>query len=386
MQFRKILTRYWTILLVIVISGCQSTNLKVPTPKLELKPLELNTSTLFTFNNQLETALNKADAAFFADQISTSLITEKLTKRAPQLFFSSKQVNDTALKFKTKIIASITLFSSEFNWDYLYSETFSQGEVASYYRLETPEGYNYFTIWLNPNTFQIFDFHPVSYELSGLNFLISFTTLMSENSTGDNKQLVDDLLAAVQSQDIQQIVKIYEKAEDAISPKGALDDFVLRSIGQFAANENYALLIESIIGNFEKRGKSSLMFEGHYFQNKNFTAAINVVSSIPQFALMDSKMQSELAILYGYNNNYALATEHAREAILSNPLDEEAYFVLLQVAFFSEDHQLATEVIDVLIAKFDYIIDSEVISELENHQGFLKSDIFAAWSNEHKQS
>ncbi|WP_289027809.1 hypothetical protein [uncultured Paraglaciecola sp.] len=386
MQLRKILSGYWAILLIIVISGCQSTNVEVPTPKIELKPLELNASTLFTFNTQLETALNNTDLVFFENQISTSLITEKLTKRAPQLFFTSKQVHKTASQFKNKIIESVTLFTEEFNWEYLYSETFSQGQVASYYRLETSEGYNYFTIWLNPNTFQIFDFHPVSYELSGLNFLISFTSLMSENSAGDNKQLVDDLLVAVQSQDIREIVKIYERSEDTISPKGALDDFVLRSIGQFATNENYTQLIESIIGNFEKRGKTSLMFEGHYFQNKNFKAAINAVNSIQPFALMDSKMQSELAILYGYDNNHTLAAKHARAAILSNPLDEEAYFVLLQVALFSEDHDLATEVIDVLIAKFDYIIDSELISSLENHQAFLKSDIFATWSNEHNQT
>ncbi|MEP1385605.1 MAG: hypothetical protein ABJK64_17630 [Paraglaciecola sp.] len=386
MQLRKILSGYWAILLIIVISGCQSTNVEVPTPKIELKPLELNASTLFTFNIQLETALNNTDLVFLENQISTSLITEKLTKRAPQLFFTSQQVNKTASQFKNKIIESVTLFTKEFNWEYLYSETDSQGQVASYYRLETSEGYNYFTIWLNPNTFQIFDFHPVSFELSGLNFLISFTSLMSENSAGDNKQLVDDLLVAVQSQNIQEIVKVYKKSEDSISPKGALDDFVLRSIGQFSANENYTQLIEFIIGNFEKRGKASLMFEGYYFQNKNFKAAINAVNSIQQFALMDSKMQSELAMLYGYDNNHTLAAKHARAAILSNPLDEEAYFVLLQVAFFSEDHHLATEVIDVLIAKFDYIIDTELISSLENHQAFLKSDIFATWSNERNQS
>ncbi|MFT2092458.1 tetratricopeptide repeat protein [Paraglaciecola sp. 2405UD69-4] len=385
MQLIKIPHVFWTGFLLVVLCSCQSTNIEAPTTNLDLNSVEFKQDTIYTFNTRLEEALNAADSDFFASQISRSAISEKLTEKAPDIFFSPQQIDATALKFKNKVLESVSVIPSVISWEYLYSETFSLAEVASYYRQETEEGYNYFIFWVNPNTFQIFDFHPVTFELSGLDFLVKFSSLMIENSKGDNKQLVRKLIAAVQAQDIEQIIPIYREAKDSLVSEPVLDDFVLRSIGQFASSENYETLIENIIADFEKQSKSSLMFESYYYQQGNFSKAINAVKAVKKFALNDSKMQSELSILHSLNNNHSLAIEHGSAAIIANPQDEEAYFSLLQVALYAEDHQLATEIIDVLVAKFDYIIDKDVIVELDNHQAFLESDTFAAWAQKHMQ-
>jgi tetratricopeptide (TPR) repeat protein len=156
-----------------------------------------------------------------------------------------------------------------------------------------------------------------------------------------------------------------------------LNDFLLRKYSQMQ-NDSPAFMA-ALISSYEQQNLTSLLFESYYIQQDNFTQAIKMVARLPEFARQDSKMLSELAILYAYNQDFEPAVLHGRHAIFAATNDNEAYFVLLQVSLLAKDYDLSIEIIEVLMSKFNFIMGQDVIAQFDDSANFLRSDQYQQW-------
>ena len=338
---------------------------------------------LMQYNQQLEQELNVGDVATLQNKIDVLSIAKHLRLKHPTQFSNLLNTAKVAADIKQQLLAGIIDISQSFNWHYLHSEILQDQSVVAYYRIDSDASYSYVSLWLEPQSYKIYDFHSVSYAYSALDFVGKFSQLFSLNVAAQPQ--LNALVKSLQTNEILETVKIYQSLAPALQNDGALNDFILRQYSQLSAN-NAQILQKIILPVLEQPGHSSLLFEAHYIQLDNFAAAIKMVEGLPLFALQDSKMQSELAILYAYHNDFVSAMKHGRQAILAEPNQIEAYFVMLQVSFLAKDYALSLDLMNVLVAKFDYKMGPDVIAEFEESYSFLASAEYKSWLKQRSNS
>jgi hypothetical protein len=338
--------------------------------------------TRFQFNQQLEQDLNTKNASQLQNKIDVLSIAKQLRFIQPQQFANPLATAKAAAELKQQLVVGMLDLSNTFTWRYLYSEIFSDNKIAAYYRIDNDEGYSYITFWQDANDYKIFDFHPVSFHYSALHFVSEFTQLFSKYSS--RQAQLSNLIIAIQKNELDKALTYYQSLDADIKVEPALTDFLLRKYSQMEneSSEFKAALIE----NYEQQNLNSLLFESYYIQQDNFTQAIKMIQGLPHFALTDSKMQSELAILHAYNQDFTQAILFGRQAIFAEPNENEAYFVLLQVSLLAKDYSLSIELINVLISKFEFVMGQEVIAEFDDSDNFMRSEEYQQWRKAHSVS
>ena len=289
-------------------------------------------------NQQLEQDLNSGLLATLQSKIDVLSIAKNLRLKHPEQFANPLNTAKVAADVKQQLVVGIADISKAFSWHYMHSEVLNDNSLVAYYRIDSDAGYSYVTFWLEPESAKIYDFHSVSYAFSALDFVGKFTQLFTDNP--DAQQQLNNVVKALQANDSAALIKAYNTLAPEVRANRALNDFVLRKYSQLPNGE--ALGIKQILlPILEHPDYSSLLFEAHYIQLDNFAAAIKMVKGLPLYALQDSKMQSELAILHAYNREFVPAINYGRQAIMAEPNQYEAYFVLLQVSFLAKDYGLS---------------------------------------------
>ncbi|KXI27392.1 tetratricopeptide repeat protein [Paraglaciecola hydrolytica] len=358
------------------VNNAQATSTNVP----NLAPAKLS---LLQFNQQLEQELNQDPLSSLQSKIDVLSIARHLRLKHPEQYANPLNTAKVAADVKQQLISGMLDVSQTFSWHYLRSETFKDNSLAAYYRIDSDGGYSYVTLWLEPDSYQIYDFHSVSYAFSALDFVGKFSQLFTQYTNSQSQ--LNNLVKALQMNELDEAVRIYNNLDPLVKNDAALHDFLLRKYSQLPA-ENAKKLQTIVLANLEQPGKSSLLFEAHYIQLDNFAAAIKMVEGLPLFALQDSKMQSELAILHAYNRQFESAVSYGRQAILAEPNQREVYFVLLQVSFLAKDYGLSLALMDVLVAKFNYVMSPQVISEFEDGLSFIESGEYQSWLTQRMNS
>ena len=377
---------YWlSSLLLAALCGCTvvpvSTEVKPQTS--QPVPAEKPATGLLAFNQQLEYELNSDPLSTLQQRVDVLSIAKHLRLKFPQQFFNPLNTAKVAADLKQQLISGMVEMSQSFQWHYLRSETFADGEIAAYYRLDSDEGYTYITLWLEPENHHIYDLHSVSYTFSTLDFVGQFTSLFSQY--GSTHPKLAELIKSLQNQQIEASLALYNGLDEQVRRNPALTDFLLRLFSQVSA-DNKLQIQDMIVTALTQVGKNSLLFESGFIQQDNFVEAIKIVQNLPLFALQDAKMQSELAILHAYNREYDAAIRHGRQAILAEPNVQEAYFVMLQVSFLARDYALSVDLINVLKAKFELAMEQNVLAEFEESDGFIHSDEYQSWLNQQIKS
>lgn len=371
--------------LLVSLWGCSATpvNTAIKPQSNQQLSVEKPTSGLLAFNQQLEQQLNQEPLAALQQQIDVLSIARHLRLKHPEQFANPLNTAKVAADLKQQLVSGMAEMSQIFRWHYLRSETFSDGKIAAYYRLDSDDGYSYVTLWLEPESYQIYDFHSVSYAFSALDFVGQFTQLFSQHAAA--QPLLTELVKALQNNQMEKALQLYNGLDEPIRANLALTDFLLRKYSQIPADGD-AQMQKIITLALAQLGKSSLLLEAHFIQQDNFAEAIRIVESLPLFAREDAKMQSELAILHAYNRQYDAAIMYGHQAILAEPNEQEAYFVMLQVSFLAADYALSLDLINVLMAKFDLAIEQGVLAEFEESEGFIASGEYQSWLSQRAQS
>ncbi|WP_340679126.1 hypothetical protein [Paraglaciecola sp.] len=335
------------------------------------------------FNQQLEQDLNANLLTTLQSKIDVLSIAKHLRLLYPAQFANPLNTAKAAADVKQQLVAGIADISTVFSWHYMHSEVLNDNSLVAYYRIDSDSGYSYVTFWLEPDSYKIYDFHSVSFAFSALDFVGKFNQLFINNP--ESQPQLNNLVKALQVNDIEAAFTIYHNLAPTVKTNRALSDFLLRKYSQLSATEAQAMKT-IVLPIFEQAGHSSLLFEAHYIQLDNFAAAIKMVKGLPLFALQDSKMQSELAILHAYNREFEPAINYGRQAIMAEPNQHEAYFVLLQVSFLAKDYGLSLDLMNVLVSKFDYIMGRKVISEFEESDSFIASNEYQDWVKQRTNS
>jgi tetratricopeptide (TPR) repeat protein len=364
---------------ICILNGCAGTSSQeavpsVNTPK-SLAVTEPDTLTRFGFNQGLENDLNDKNLSRLQSKIDVLLIAQQLRTIQPQQFLNPLITAKTAADIKQQLVSGMLELSNVFTWHYLHSELIGSDKIAAYYRIDNDEGYSYITFWLSADSYKIYDFHPVSFHFSTLNFVGEFTQLFTKYS--ERQAQLAELILASQKNEWDTVTALYQELDADIKAEPVLNDFLLRKYSQM--QNDSPEFMAALIRSYEQQNLSSLLFESYYIQQDNFTQAIKMVEGLPEFARQDSKMLSEMAILYAYNQDFEPAVLHGRRAIFAAPNDNEAYFVLLQVSLLAKDYDLSIELIEVLISKFDFIMGQDVIAEFDDSANFIRSDQYQQW-------
>jgi hypothetical protein len=365
--------------IICVLNGCAETSLQNTLPlandPITLTVAEEKAGHNLLFNQGLEQDLNDKNVLGLQSRIDVLSIAKQLRKTQTQQFTNPMTTAKMAADLKQQLLSGMLELSSLFTWHYLHSEIIEDDKIAAYYRLDSDEGYSYITFWLTAQSYDIYDFHSVSFHLSTLNFVSEFTQLFTKYS-GKQAQLAE-LIIASQKNELAQLLSLYEVLDTDIKAEPVLNDFLLRKYSQMQ-NTSPAFKA-ALVNNYEQLNMSSLLFEAFYIQQDNFTQAIKMVEGLPDFARQDSKMVSELAILHAYNQDFEQAERLGRQAILAKPNDNEAYFVFLQVSLLAKDYDLSIELIEELISKFNFIMGQDTIAEFDDSANFMRSDQYQQW-------
>lgn len=334
------------------------------------------------FNLALERDLNEQNLSSLQSKVDVLSIAQHLRQLQPEQYTNPLVTAKTAADLKQELVYGMLELSQLFTWKYLNTETFADHTMAAYFRIDNDAGYSYITLWVDDESFKVFDFHPISFQFSALTFIGEFTQLF--NKYNDRQTQLSLILFAVQLNDWDELVKLYTVLDADIKAEPALNDFLLRQYGQFQGES--PSFKKMLISTFEQQGMSSLLFEPHYIQQDNFSQAIKMVESLPPFARNDSKILSELAILHAYNQNFTQAVFYGRQAIQAEPDANEMYIVLLQVSLLAKNYDLSIELLDVLTNKFDFAMSKALILEFDEGDNFLRSDEYHQWLQRHSAS
>ena len=372
-------------LLLAVLCGCSvvPVNTEVKPQSIQPAPVDKPATGLLAFNQQLEYELNSEPLSSLQQRVDVLSIARHLRIKFPQQFFNPLNTAKVAADLKQQLVSGMVEMSQAFQWHYLHSKTFSNGDIAAYYRLDSDDGYTYITLWLEPENYQIYDLHSVSYTFSTLDFVGQFTLLFSQY--GSTHPKLSELIKSLQNKQIEASLALYNGLDEQVRRNPALTDFLLRLYSQ-VSSDNTLQIQNMLVTALTQVGKHSLLFESGFIQQDNFVEAIKIVQSLPLFALQDAKMQSELAILHAYNREYDAAIRHGRQAILAEPNVQEAYFVMLQVSFLARDYALSVDLINVLMAKFALAMEPRVLAEFEESDGFINSGEYQSWLNQQIKS
>lgn len=367
------------IAVVSTLSACAATSSQETTSisnqALPLSATEPTALSSFEFNQGLEQDLNNKNLNSLQNKVDELIIAKELRAVQPQQFANPLATAKAAADLKQQLVSGMLELSNTFTWRYLRSANLENDKIAAYFRIDSEEGYSYITLWQQANSNKIYDYHPVSYGFSALNFVGAFSQLFTQYSS--RKAQLSNIVLALQKNELDKIAALYQDLDPDIKTEPALVDLLLRKYSQ--TPQGSPALQKALISFYEQQQLTSLLFESYYLQQDNFAQAIKIIENLPDFARQDSKMQSELALLHAYNQDFAQAVLCGRQAILAEPNDNEAYFVLLQVSLLAKDYPLSIELIDVLMTKFDYIIGQDVITGFDNSDNFIRSDEYQQW-------
>jgi hypothetical protein len=362
---------------ILLLCACSSTGSSDATPASSNKVLVTPTSNL-QFNQMFTDALNSSDSRALHTQIDVLTIATQLRNKDSVQFINPLATAKNAAELKSQMVAGLVAISQSSTWTYLYSEPLSDKILASYYRINTEASYNYITFFQDADSYKIYDFHPVALQFSALDFLVQFGQLFNRYKGSTDGLALEQIITSLNQGKIDMVVSNYQALPSKVAAEPALNDFLLRKIQQLPEAQGQTLRA-SLLKSAEARGITSLVFEADYIQQDNFKQAISIVKTLPAFARQDSKMQSELAILHAYDRDFTSAILYGRQAVMQDPSDEEAFFVLFQVAILAKDYTLSIAVLDVLVAKFDYRMEPSVIQEFDESSDFMRSDEYQQW-------
>ncbi|MDP5130670.1 MAG: hypothetical protein NWQ54_07285 [Paraglaciecola sp.] len=379
---RFIVSHCSSIVFFFALSACSSTTSQTADPIInQTTQAEITDKTLspFQFNQGLQQDLNNNNSAGLQSKIDVLSIAKQLRNIQSTQFSNPLVTAKTAADLKQQLVSGMLELSTSFTWRYLHSEEKADNKLAAYYRIESEGGYSYVTFWLEQDSYKIYDFHPVSFYYSALDFVGEFTQLFSKYSHKQGQ--LSNLILAIQKNQWDKTISLYQAIDADIKAEPALNDFLLRKYSQMQGdNPQFTNVLMSA---FEQQGLSSLLFESLYIQQDNFNQAIKMVEGLPQYARQDSKMLSELAILHAYNQDFRSAILFGRQSIMAGPNENEAYIVLLQVSLLAKDYALSIELMDVLSSKFNFLMGQGVIAEFDESDTFLRSDEYKLWLEKH---
>jgi hypothetical protein len=362
---------------MLLLCACSSTGSSETKPSASNRVITTPTNSL-QFNQVFAEALNKSDSKTLHAQIDVLTIATQLRNKDSVQFINPLATAKNAAELKTQMVVGLMAISQSSTWTYLYSEPLADKILASYYRINTDDSYNYIAFFQDANSYKIYDFHPVALQFSALDFLVQFGQLFRRYKGSNDGLALEQIITNLNLGKIDAVINNYQDLPSKVAAEPALNDFLLRKLQQLPEAQGQSLRA-SLLKSAEARGITSLVFEADYIQQDNFKKAIDIVKTLPTFARQDSKMQSELAILHAYDRDFASAILYGRQAVTQNPSDEEAFFVLFQVAMLAKDYSLGVAVLDVLVAKFDYRMEPSVIQEFDESSDFMRSDEYQQW-------
>ncbi|MCU4674569.1 hypothetical protein N7931_02890 [Catenovulum sp. 2E275] len=380
-----------SFLLLAVLMACSSTREKteeIITSKSN-EPVESIVSTqsqrVLNFNLSLEEHLNKGELDYFIQQIDEDKIYDVIKARYLTPNLEEKDYKDSASKVLDSFVTLVqNLGNAESNnWHYLYSKPLNDNTILSLYRISLGEsGYTYLNMYLDPNTLKIYDLHNLFTQFTNLDFLVQYDSFIQVDLI--NPENLPYQYAAIFC--ITELVKNnvaasfnhYKSLPEHLQQKPILLDFITRKLATLPVPQARIYLPE-LIKAYKANGQFPGMLESFFVSLSQYSDAIKAINTLPESAQRDSKMQSELAILYAYLGDKYQALHHARNTILSAPSDPEGFFVLLQVNILIKDFDLAVAVLDTINTAFDANLTPANLSLLEQSEAFLQSAQYQNW-------
>lgn len=124
--------------------------------------------------------------------------------------------------------------------------------------------------------------------------------------------------------------------------------------------------------------------EGYYYEIKSVEKAISVLSDSNEAVKATYVMQGELMALYAEDGQTENALKHAMNLLYKDPKNLMSYVLALVATLQGDEHLLTTQILDVLMGKFDIEITKPWLNLVSNADKFIDSPEFADWQIKHQ--
>ncbi|GEM_PF-3353071 len=372
-------------LLCLILSACGSTQQQTKPAQLVKQQAKTKDLAVLNFNLKLEQSLNNKQLDLFKSSIDDEKILTEIKRKYSSPYLKPK---DYQLRAKTVSGAITTLVANHINkgsseWYYLYSTQIGSSDYLSHYRISFGDaGYIYMDFYLDLNSLKIYDVQNLYSPYSTLDFLIQYTDFIEIELTNfdnlEHKLKVMELIVSLERGQIKKATSAFNQLVETYRNKPILLDYVQRKLATMSAAQSQPILAD-LIKAYQSFGEFPGMLEAHFVEFEAYTSAIQSILQLPDSALKDVKMQSELAILNAYEGNYKQAIHHSHQAVLADPLDLEAYVAMLQVSLYSQDYELAVKAMDVINSKFDATLDQAILADFDKSDAFIMSAEYKNW-------
>lgn len=335
-------------------------------------------------NNSYENAINQWNWGVIEKKINLENIISYLSTSdsevigAYPLGVESAKVAPALKKSYMSLLKKLS--KNESSWLYLNSDEKPTGYIASHYRvtLGNDAGYVYVDLVLDPEEFTIVDVKNWGGIYSSAELMVG--TLNSDLIKMKNQSTLSQLYTSVQNGDALKLKAAWLSLDERYKR-----DKIFLDVATRIFSENSSLVgadfIEEFISYYPEEWTLPLSLESYYLDKENFAKALECLESLPPHARGDSKMLSEQAAIYMLMKEYEPAWQHSQQAILADPYDTEAYFIMLQISLATNNHKISSQLLHLLEKRFNMGNWEAVMKELKHSETFVQSEYFTEFTN-----
>lgn len=381
-------------LATLALCACSSTdNSQFEFPQQANEQIKLNTFSqtpaleaanqhLVAANERIEEALNQQNWRALELRMKPQVIAGYIENSSSESIRESRlelPVDQVAKALKKGYIRVLRNSSpDESIWIYLGSEPQKSGVIRSHYRIELSEGYVYMDLMLDPQDMSIVDVRSLSSFYTTAEIMAS---ILSKKSLLLSSQETGQLLSALSNNDLELFRTLWKGLDESKRYDRILLDAATRL---FSTNINNLTSadVTQLLSYYPDDWPLPFALEGYFLNNEEYDKAIECLNNMPRHAISDSKIQSELALLYFLKEEFEPAWHHSQQAIVDNPYDLEAYFVMLQISLGTKEHGITSKLLHVLEERFQLDGWEQILPELEDYEDYMESDAYLDFKNQ----
>jgi hypothetical protein len=369
---------------LLLLNGCKTTSdlgLVATTPIVfvQLDSVE-------QINNRIEQMIQQGDSEALSKVVAVELAPSRLPisiHESNQPSFAVKANIVTLNQQASKTISSIANLGG---LRYMYSEDHNDQVWASHYQLIGDLMFD-FTLYIDKSSYRIIDWKQHPYHFSFMQMVVEVDDLMFELYDSSNyyaimayNRLTKTSMAYESgAASYQQFADAFKALPVELKTHKVIADLVAKVINITESNLDNRLAMEALLAEYHGH---ELFLNFYYYQQQNFTQAIDNILAIKDSWLTGSVAQQELINFLIASHRYEEAISQAQDLVKQLPDVTLSHIILLRVTLLAQQHEMTTKTLINIERRFDFNVTPKWLRTMGNASAYIASAEFARFSQQ----
>ncbi len=251
----------------------------------------------------------------------------------------------------------------------------------------TPEegGISYWKVYLQQDNGRISVVDWLNYSLGDTashaigDFSLQVGTAINEPDTEDARA-IKAYLAAVQSDDPNQLVSAYDQLPATLKTNALLMNSYQEAAGQIS-EKALKVARDKLAPAYRKKDSYALLLVDYYIETEQYEKAHHAVDKAVGLLGADAGMDHLHAGIALTAGDYKQSIAYARDGIEREAAYLGNYWTLLDALVFTKNYADAVMVLDIIEDGFGYEFDPKLLAEVEGYELFARSSQFKGWKS-----